>query len=116
MLHVKKVLEIGYWGVVWFGIVQLTKTMVTPPASLQKIENKKEQKKKTLEYINNFISLFHAIFLISICGYAMLLSPWQLNRPLTSIEEMIVCVEPCKSVLIWVLYLRYNIRYDERFE
>lgn len=87
------VLEIGYWAAVWYGVVRLTALMLKMPPAIQKVEDKKKQRQQYQDYINNYISLFHALYLIVFCGYTILASPWQLNRSFTHIERMVVTVD-----------------------
>src|SRR3990167_11553876 len=96
---ISTLLEITFWTAAWFGIFFLTKITLAIPAKIAKEENPKKREFQIVEYVTNYLSLYHAIFLVLTSSYCFLMFPNVRNRPFTQFEKFLV-----KSSLGYLFY------------
>ena len=79
-------MELIFWTVFWWIIGNLVRYVVSIPEKIQEVSENKKRDRATIEYQNHFISMIHAIWVISSCSYALLKYPLDKGRDWTDIE------------------------------
>ena len=81
--------EIICWAGVWWVISETIKSVAEVPVKVKKVEDAKKRLRELQEHYSDFLSLVHAYFMTILCGYFLLVNPWQANRPFLDAEKMI---------------------------
>ena len=105
-------MELIFWTIFWWILASLVRYMLTIPDNLQDIPEKKKREKAIIEYHTHYISMIHAIFIISISGYALMKYPWSKGRDWSDIEFIMIRVAAVSPELLLLLHLRYPVWLD----
>ncbi len=81
-----------FWTIFWWILASLVRYMLVIPDKLQDIPEKKKREKAIIEYHTHHISMIHAIFIITVTGYALMTNPWSKGRDWSEVELIMIKV------------------------
>ena len=108
--------EILCWAGIWWVISETIKSVAEVPAKTKKIEDAKKKFREMQEHYSDLLSLVHAYFTSVLCGYFLLVNPWQANRPFLDAEKMMFRVATDHPGLLRLLRHRYDQRLEVRLQ
>ena len=91
-------LDFVFWTVYWWIIGSLVRYLVKLPPKIDSMKQDILRERAIVEYHNYFISLIHAIFLLTVTGHSLLTNPWQDERPLSELETLAIKSSFCYFV------------------
>ena len=83
------VIELLGWVVVWQSTQWIVEYVVQIPPKIKQLDDTRQRRRATAEYHGYFLSLFHAVFMIVMCGYCILVNPITPNRPFLPVEILV---------------------------
>ncbi len=103
-------IDFVFWTVFWWIVGVMVRNLAKMPKKFDILPIDIPLERLIVEHQTNLISLFHAIFLISISFHSLLVNPWIVDRPWTEVELMAIRSSFCYFIYdtIFGIIYRYN--------
>ena len=108
--------EFLFWTIFWWILASLVRYVLAIPEKLQDIPEKKKREKAIVEYHTHYISMIHAIFIITITGYSLMTYPLSKGRDWSDVELIMIKVSSASAELLLLPDIRHTVWLDLRLQ